>query len=63
MSIVITEELWWPLPEWIRAKYQVMLDPELYRDRERIAAIGANVRPAVDSDGDLRRRRGTDHLG
>ncbi|MCL6444398.1 MAG: hydroxyacid dehydrogenase, partial [Alicyclobacillus sp.] len=39
MRIVISEHLWWPLPEWITNKYDVTYDPDLYSNPHRLGQL------------------------
>ncbi|WP_067623081.1 hydroxyacid dehydrogenase [Alicyclobacillus acidiphilus] len=36
MRIVIAEDLWEPLPQWMRARYEVIYDPELFADEQAL---------------------------
>lgn len=39
MTLVIAEDLWWPLPDWVGERHQVVYDPELYRDPRRLGQL------------------------
>lgn len=47
MSIVITEELWWPIPQWMSSKYEVILDPNLHHNPDKIASAAEQARALV----------------
>ncbi|BCJ85602.1 hydroxyacid dehydrogenase [Effusibacillus dendaii] len=43
MPIVITEDVWWPIPDWITSKYEVLQDFTLWSNPEHIVSVGANA--------------------
>lgn len=47
MSIVITEDLWWPIPHWISSKYEVVMDPNLYNNPDKIVSVAAHAQALV----------------
>lgn len=47
MSIVITEDLWWPIPHWISSKYEVVMDPNLYNNPNKIVSVAAHAQALV----------------
>ncbi|MCL6517194.1 hydroxyacid dehydrogenase [Alicyclobacillus sp.] len=47
MKVVITEDLWVPLPEDFRARHRVIYDPALFRDPARLAAHLAEAEALV----------------
>lgn len=47
MSIVITEDVWWPIPHWMSSKYKVILDPNLYNNPDKIVAVAMQARALV----------------
>lgn len=57
MSIVITEDLGWPMPRWLTGKYEVIYNRELYQDvpkfrelAKRAQAIVIRNKTKVDAD-------------
>ncbi|WP_029421355.1 hydroxyacid dehydrogenase [Alicyclobacillus macrosporangiidus] len=47
MWIVITEDLWWPLPESFGGGRSVLYDPDLVRDRNRLLQLGPGTEALV----------------
>lgn len=40
MRVLITEDLWWPLPEDFKSIYDVVYDADLFMDARKIGALG-----------------------
>lgn len=47
MSIVITEDLWWPLPHWLTSKYDVVYNRELYKSPSQLTDVARFARALV----------------
>jgi len=47
MKILITEDLWGPLPDWFQVAYNVTYDPDLYANPAKMATYSASVQALV----------------
>ncbi|GAX90222.1 hydroxyacid dehydrogenase [Effusibacillus lacus] len=47
MGLVIAEDLWQPLPEWARNKYEIVYDPRLYADRDRLQTVAKSAKALI----------------
>lgn len=47
LEIVIAEDLWCDVPKWIAEKYKYVLDPALYKDRDRLKVVAEGARALV----------------
>lgn len=47
VSIVITEDLWWPLPHWLTGKYEVVYNRDLYLDVPQLTAVAKRAQALV----------------
>ncbi|MGZ4122789.1 MAG: hypothetical protein ACXVOI_06210, partial [Tumebacillaceae bacterium] len=47
MSVVIAEDLWWPVPEWFTGKYDVVNDATLHLHRDALVTVAQQAQALV----------------
>ena len=47
MKVLITEDLWWPLPDWFQIAHNVTYEPDLYTDPMNLVAEGSSVQALI----------------